>query len=91
MSSHLLVQTLDERIDDQRDVLRPLPERRHGDGKDAQAVEQVFAEPALGDLLIELPVRRGDDSDIYLDGMGIAEPFELGFGTVRYLVLVPAG
>jgi hypothetical protein len=51
-----------------RDVSSPLPEGWERDLDDVQPVEQVFPEPARGDLGFEVPVGRGQDS--YIPGAG---------------------
>jgi hypothetical protein len=55
-------------IDEQRDVFRALPEWRDGDGEDIEPVEQIFPEPAILDLFLQVPVAGRDDPDIDLDG-----------------------
>ena len=47
-----LRELLDEAPDQQRNVFDALPQRRHVNRKDVQAVEQVLAERALGDPLL---------------------------------------
>ena len=44
------LQGVDEIVDQFGDILAPLRQGRHADRHDVQAVEQVLAEPALGDL-----------------------------------------
>ena len=63
-------------VDERVDVLRPLAERGNADREDADAVEEVFAEEALGDELVEGPVRRRDDPDVDLDRDRAADPVE---------------
>ena len=54
-------------LDEQRDVLLALAQRRQVDVDDVEAVVQVLAEPAALDLVVEVAVRRGDDADVDLD------------------------
>ena len=51
---HLLGVLREEVLGEQRDVLAPLAQRRQRDRDDVDAVEQVLAEPPVGDQL-----RRG--------------------------------
>ena len=44
------------------DVLRALAKRGHPDGHDAQAIVEVFPEPARRDQLVEATVGGGDDA-----------------------------
>ena len=49
------------------DVLRPLAQRRHADRHHAEPVEQVLAELALGDALVEPAVGGRDDAHRHAD------------------------
>ncbi len=60
----LRVNCVQEVLDQRRDVLAALAQRRHGQVDDVQAVEQVLAERALGDHVAQVAVRRGDDADV---------------------------
>ena len=51
---------LDEGERELRDVLGALGEGGHGDGDDVQAIEEVLAEAALGDAVLEVDVGRGE-------------------------------
>jgi hypothetical protein len=62
-----------------RDVLGPLPQRRHVDGEDVEAVVEVLAEAALSDLVCQVTIGRGDNAHVDLDRPGAAEPLELAF------------
>ncbi len=57
----------------QRNVLAPLAERRHVDRHHVEPVEQVLAEPAGGDLRLELLVRRGEHAHVHRHGLGAAD------------------
>ena len=63
----------------QRDVLRPLAQRRKQDREDAEAIVQVFAERLLADGLEQVAVGRRDDADIDFDRGRPANPLELAF------------
>ena len=54
------VDALKQLFDQDRDVLRALPERRHGDVDHVETVEQVFAETAVGHAGFEVGVGRGN-------------------------------
>ena len=60
-----------------RDVLGPVAERRDHDPGDVQAVVQVLAEPAGGDLLGQVAVGGRDDAGVGAEGLGPADPLEL--------------
>ena len=49
----------------------------HVDLDDVEPVEQVLAELALLDLLLQVLVRRGDHADVHLDALVAADPLEL--------------
>ena len=50
-----------------RDVLAARAQRRHVDRHHVEPVEQVLAEPARGDLVLERLVGRGDDAHVHPD------------------------
>ena len=56
-----------------RDLLAPIAQRRHVDADDAQAVEQILAELAVGDALLEIGVGRGHDADVDARGTRLAD------------------
>jgi hypothetical protein len=51
-------------IGKRRDFLAPLAQRRQMEPDDVQAVEEVFAEPALGHQRVQIGVGGGDDPDV---------------------------
>ena len=59
-----------------RDVLRPLAQRRDGDGHDLEPVVQIAAEGAGSDLLLEVRVGGGDDAHVHLDRLGPPDAHE---------------
>ena len=56
----------DEVLDEQRDVLAPLAQRRQRDRDDVDAVEEILAERSRLDRLGEIAVRGGDDAHVDL-------------------------
>src|SRR5713226_486838 len=66
----------DEVIDQQRDVFLPLPERWHLDRDHVEPVEEVLAEAAPRDQLVEVVVGRGDHPDVDLDRVLAAHALE---------------
>ena len=53
-----------EVVDQICDVCRTFPQRRDRDWNNVQPVVQILTELPLGDLLLEVAVGRGDESDI---------------------------
>ncbi|KWA25557.1 hypothetical protein WT54_02920 [Burkholderia territorii] len=53
-----------EVIDDRRDVLRPLPQRRYLDPHDVEPIEQVGTETAFRDLVVQPFIAGGHYPDI---------------------------
>ena len=77
-----------EVLGQQRDVVAPGAQRRHGDDLEAQAVEQVGAERAVGRGGRQVDVGRADDADIDGQGLVAADPFELAvFDDAQHLLL----
>ena len=66
-------------LQQQRDVLAPLPERRGIDADDVQAVIQIFAKARFLDGAREVLVGGGDDADVDLDRLLPAHAVELAF------------
>ena len=66
-------------IREQQDVGLPLPQRRDEDREDVEPVEQVFAERARGNGILEVLVGRRDQPHVDLDRLDAAEPLELMF------------
>ena len=56
---------------------KAIPERRHGNRKNIQAVPEILPEPALADLLFQIAIGGGNNSDIGLNRSGAAQPFKL--------------
>ena len=55
----------------------PLAQRGQAHGHDVEAVEQVLAEGAAGDELLQVAVGRGDQAHVDADGLDAADPLEL--------------
>ncbi len=64
-------------LDQRRNLLAPLAQRRQPQADDVEAVEEVLAEAALGDERLEVGVGRGDDAHVDLDRMRLAERVDL--------------
>ena len=75
-AAEFLVEAVQEEVRQQRDVAATLPQRRDADGEGVHAVEQVAAEDALADLLVEVGVGGGDDADIDLDLLAAADALD---------------
>ena len=75
----LAVEFVQECLDEQRHVLPALAQRRQVHGHDVEAEEQVLAEGAVGDGLLEVLVRGADDARVYLYGLAPAHALELSF------------
>src|SRR5207249_5425783 len=67
----------DEVLDEERDVLAPLAERRHVDGHDVQAVVEVLTELARPHRALEVDVGRRDHAHVDRDGPQPAEALDL--------------
>ena len=68
---------LEEMLDEQGDVVAPLAQGGHAQGHHVEAVVQVLAELALGDELVDVPVRRGDQPHVERDQRLAPEPAHL--------------
>ena len=55
------------------DVLEPLPQRRQPQRHDIQPIEQILAEQALIDLLLQVAIGGGDDADVGPDRRAAAD------------------
>ena len=51
-------------LDEQRDVLLALTQRRNHEVDDIEAIEQILAEQSLSDQVSQMAVGRGDDPDV---------------------------
>ena len=57
----------------ERNVLLALAQRRDEERDDVEAVEEIFAEVAVGDLLFEILVGGGDEADVDVERLGAAD------------------
>ena len=57
-------EALDEMLDQHRDVLAPLAQRRHLDRNDVEAIEQILAKLAVGDQLAQVAVGGGNHAHV---------------------------
>ena len=64
-------------VDERRDLLAPLAQRRQAQADDVEAVEEVLAEASVGDERFEIGVGGGDDADVHLDRLRLAEAVDL--------------
>ena len=67
----------EEMVDQQRDVLGTLAQRRHDHSHDVQPVEQVVAKAALRHVGLEVARGGRDDADVYGAGLGLAQGVDL--------------
>src|SRR5262249_10150319 len=63
----------------ERNVFAPLAERWKLDGNDTEAIVEVLAKAAFGDLLGEVLVGGGNDPDVDIDLFGTAEGADFAF------------
>ena len=66
-----------EVLDEGRQVLRALAQGRHADRDHGEPEEEVLAEAALLDLLLEVLVGGGDDAHVHLDRLLRADALDL--------------
>ena len=64
-------------IDERRNLLAALAQRRQPQADDVEAVEEVLAEAPVGDERLEIGVGGGDDADVDLDRLRLAEAVDL--------------
>ena len=60
------IEAVHEMINQGRNIVAALTQGRHVDRIDIEAIEQVFAERALGNLLRQIPVGCRNDAHIHL-------------------------
>ena len=60
-------------LDQEQHVVAALAQRRQVDGDDVEPVEEIGAEAAPPDLLLEVAIGRGDDADVHRDRLGGAD------------------
>ena len=64
-------------LDEQRRVAGALTERREADRDDVESVEEILAERALRDQLLQIAVRRCDEADVDAHRLDPADALEL--------------
>lgn len=69
----------EEMGDEHGDVVLAFAEGGHGDGDDVEAVEEIFAEAAVADELVEVFVGGGEDADVDVDGEVVADAADFLF------------
>ena len=75
----LLAELGEELAGEERDVFLAVAQGRDVEGDDVEAVEEVFAEVAAGDLFFEVFVGGGDDAGVDVDGRAGADGVEALF------------
>src|SRR5271165_4369130 len=58
------------------DVFLAITQRRNKEGNDVEAIEEVLAERATGNFLLEILVGGGDDADVDVECLVGADAFE---------------
>ena len=66
-----------EMLDEQRNVLGPLTQRRHDQLDDVEAIVEVLAKSSAFDLGFEVAIGRSDDADVVLLLGDAADPLDL--------------
>ena len=69
-------QLAEKRLGQDRDVLPPLPQRRDAEGHDGDAVEEIGAKAAGGDLRFEVGVAGAEQAHVGAGGAAVAHPLE---------------
>ena len=64
-------------IDEERNVLDPIAERRHAERHYREPIKQIFSKTAGVHLSFELPIRRRDHADVDAPGVVFAHPPDL--------------
>ena len=67
----------DEMTDEFRDIVLPGPQRRHFDREDAQTIEEIETKPAVGDVLLQIPIGRSQHPDVHAPRRILADALEL--------------
>lgn len=56
-------------MDELRNIVRPLSERRHMNGKDIESKEEIGTEATFGNFTAKVAIRCGNHTDINSDGV----------------------
>ena len=76
---HSLRELRQEILDQQRNVLTPLTQRRHRDGKNIQPVKQITAKLTRRYEFFQITVGGSDNPNVSCDRSSAAQAFELFF------------
>ncbi len=60
----------------QEDILPALPQRRRRQGNDVEPIVEILAKSTLTNLLLDINIGGGDNSNIYLDVVDSTNPAE---------------
>src|SRR5262245_7024770 len=77
--AEVLARALEEVARDLNHVVAARAQRRDFDREDAQAIEQVLTKATIGDGLLEIAIRRGDDSNVDAVSAIVADALVLAF------------
>ena len=69
-------ETIQEIIDQQRDVFASLAQRGQLQGHDVQPVIKILAKVAIGDGILQVAIRGAEHADIHLNGFVAAQSLE---------------
>ena len=72
----LRVEPFEESRRERGDFLTALTQRRNTDVDNGQTIEEIFAEVAVRERLVEVSIRRRDDARVDLDALAPADPRE---------------
>src|SRR6266481_1222311 len=75
--THAAAKNLDKMVHQRRNVFASLPQRREQDRKNIQAIIEVAAKFVPLDHVVQIPVGRSYEPDVYLMGPSAAQPLEL--------------
>src|SRR5262249_28447991 len=77
LSAELLAEARDKVGHEQRNVLVPFPQRRHGQRNHVQTEKKIGAKATLTDFFVEVAVGGGDDADVDPERLAAADRLEL--------------
>src|SRR5262245_17017817 len=77
--SHSTGESRDKIIDQYRNIVGSLPQRRDVYGKDIQAVVQVGAKSSVGDFALQIAIGRGNNSNVRANRLIAANTLEFFF------------